>query len=496
MFEYLLSLMSQITAGFKLGEINTILLHLAKGSLYLLITRPLNLHRLFLNFSNKRRRTTMNGLVFYLRHITALFFIVLLTQSCYTTLQTARSSGEDNYDTVYSNSDEDDYYLNDDNPVYAQTVLTFRPSRFVVVKEKHYGVGNYHRKAKYTVYEYDPWYDPWYDPYVYYSSYDRFSFSFYINIGLPPHRHRPWLYVAYYYPYSYWEPWIVWYDPYDPWCWNPVWYPYPIYSPIIIYDPTPIHGPDYPPVHYDPYYPPDSDREYKKRDWDKRQPGDGRRIVGRGSSDRSLTSISGNRQSTRIIDTGSSKANTRRSDHSGRSVERKQTYTNRGDSRSQEKKQTPAIHRSPVNSREADKRSTTRTIQKPMERNSTPANRIIAREITPVQEKREPVSQNFRRVEQEKTSNKPITPATERVNRSVKNNESTAFAKYSSRPQSGSAPQSQQKSRPESRNSNRVETQHYQNHEVKAPKPEMKRTESKNEQKTVNRSSSVGRRSR
>lgn len=493
MFEYLLSLTSQIATGFKPGDLNTILLHLAKGSLYLLITRPLNLHRLILRISNKTRRTAMNGLVFYLRHIATLFFIVLLTQSCYTTLQTARSSEEDNYDTVYSSNDEDNYYLKDDPPDYAQTVLTFRPSRFVVVKENHYGVGNYHPKVKYMVYEYDPWYDP----YLYYSSYDKFPFSF--NISLFPHRHRFWLYVAYYFPYFCWEPWIVWYDPYGPVTWNPVWYPFPIYFPVIVYDPLPVYEPYPPPVDPDLYYPSESNQKNKKRDWDRRKPGDERKIAKRGGSDRKNPSISGNSQPGRIIrrpDSGSLTTHSRGTDHSGRPVERKQTYTNNGDSRSQEKKQTPAIHRSPINSRETDKRNTTRTIQKSMERNSPPAKRIIAREITPVQEKREPVSQNSRRVEQEKTSNKPITPTTERVNRSVRNNESATVSNYSSRPQSGNALQSQPISRPESRKSNRIEIQHHQSHEVKLPKPEMKKTEEKNGQKNVNRSSSIGRRSR
>ncbi len=214
----------------------------------------------------------------HLRFIRAAFAVLLVfvfTSGCYTTFYGVRQNdtyeGEGNPSNY---ADDNDYYDYSDNYPYedASIELAFHPSRFVVEKN-YYSYGQHVRKVKYMIYEYDPWYVP-YD-YVYYSGpqvnvYFSIGFHSYYDFGI-------W-YSYNYYPQRY----VSWLPPYgwnDSWCGWPVYYPvyYPIYVPV--YYPGPVYYP-YP---YDYTYNHIYYENYKKRDWDRRQPVDNSRIARRGS---------------------------------------------------------------------------------------------------------------------------------------------------------------------------------------------------------------------
>ncbi len=196
-----------------------------------------------------------------------LIFTLILTGGCYTSFQTVRYQRAGVGDGYLAG---ETVYVEDEEPAEVTTVLEYRPSR-LVIRKTYFDYGGYVRRVRYVTY--DPWDEPFVDEY-YYDDPDIYL-NIYIGSVYPRFYYRwydPFFYTGYYVA---WMPpvagWYGWYDPY--WC-GPVFYPGPVYypAPIIIYDP-PYYGGGYvpPPVYYG------------KRDWDRRQVTDRRRIVRRGS---------------------------------------------------------------------------------------------------------------------------------------------------------------------------------------------------------------------
>jgi len=192
-----------------------------------------------------------------------LLFTLIITSGCYTSFQTVRYHRASVGDDYLA---EETVYVEEEEPVEVNTVLEYRPSRLVIQKT-YFDYGGYVRKVRYVAY--DPWDEPFVDAF-YYDDPDIYV-NIYIGSVYPHvyyHWYNPFFYAGYYVA---WMPPVGWYDPW--WC-GPVYYPVPIYypAPIIIYDP-PYYGGGYvrPPVHYG------------KRDWDRRQITDRRRIVRGGS---------------------------------------------------------------------------------------------------------------------------------------------------------------------------------------------------------------------
>jgi hypothetical protein len=292
MFTQILVSLSHLLNVNNAETLSSAIYYLAKGSLYLLISRPLDWTALFgqnhnnwsMNKKINERRSIMKGFSLYLNRIVVCTAFLFILNGCYTTFQDAQATDDFSngyyYTQDYASENDEFYYEGDNYPDYAETRLTYRPSRLVVVENRYHNYRKYLRKVKYVVYEYDPWYDsydPWYDPYYYVNDYDRFYFSFYIGIGNPYYSHF-WINFGYSpFPYYCWGPVRVWYDP---WYWHPVWYPYPVYYPVYVYDHHPYYYNPYP-VYHKPHNPPAAGWDYNKRDWQKRQPNDGRRIVSR-----------------------------------------------------------------------------------------------------------------------------------------------------------------------------------------------------------------------
>lgn len=195
----------------------------------------------------------------------SVFVISLMTNSCYTTFGTVREAGISS-DVVYAEDSEyDDYQIDEPD---SQITLQYRPSRFVV-KKTYYDYGRHVRTVRYSFY--DSWDDPDYYAPVAGVYDDGPDFYFNISFGIDYFPYRWWRHSVYFPEFP-----IVWHPPlwFDPWWCDLVFYPvyYPIYYPLPIY---------YPPVYYDPPYygHVTSAKKYQRRDWDRRKPVSGRRIV-------------------------------------------------------------------------------------------------------------------------------------------------------------------------------------------------------------------------
>jgi len=253
---------------FNIHEIiNSESILLSKFTLYLVLSKPLRIQKRimqklkletlihFIKMRGKKMKTLQT-------FSTILFTIIFLTiiNGCYTTFHSVKrtSAVEDDYYL-----DEYDYY-NDE--YIEETTLEFRPSRFIV-ETRYFDYGNYVRKVKYIAYDYDPWYDPY--PLTYYEG-PAISINIHLGYGFSYFYH-PWRPVLFY-PgvYVAWGSTYPWYEP---------WFCYPIYYPV--YYPTPVYYP-YPVPYHPPYYAGSYHaRNYKKRDWDRRQQKVGSRIADR-----------------------------------------------------------------------------------------------------------------------------------------------------------------------------------------------------------------------
>ncbi len=253
---------------FNIHEIiNSESIILSKFTLYLVLSKPLRIQkRIIKKFKLatlihfiKMRGKKMKTLQIFSTILYTLLFLTIIN-GCYTTF----------YSVKRASAIEDEYYLDEydyyNDEYIEETTLEFRPSRFIV-ETRYFDYGNYVRKVRYIAYDYDPWYDPY--PITYYEG-SGISINIHLGFGFSYFYH-PW-HPVHFYPdvYFAWGPTYPWYDP---------WFCYPIYYPV--YYPTPVYYP-YPVPYHHPYYSgPYHARNYKKRDWDRRQQQAGSRIADR-----------------------------------------------------------------------------------------------------------------------------------------------------------------------------------------------------------------------
>jgi hypothetical protein len=445
MVTQMFSFIAQLFDSHRLESLSSILPYLAKGSLYLLISRRLNWPawfqkgrvKSFIPNCDKERRFVMKGFSFYFSQVMVLIAFLFILNGCYTTFQSARpyEGTDEDYYTSSSNPEGDEvYYQGEETPEYSESQLSFRPSR-LVVEENYYGYNDYLRTVKYTVYDDDPWYDPYY----YSGGYDRFSFYVQIGTGYPYYHHRPWYYPVYYHaPYYCWEPFIIWNDP---WYWNP----YPIYYPVVVYYPYPVYYPNH------PYPPAEPDREFAKRDWDKRQPVDGRRIVSRTPSDSRQNTAAVTSNSSRIVrrpETGSQESGQNSALPSGRTVTRTSDNSGRN-SRVVEKKVTGNNIRTQNNTSaeatEVKSRPVSRNNQGTMEKQIASSSVSRESEIFRTPVKKQPAINNIPAYEPVKIDNQSIKQNSGSSNRPETRTESRPkepTPNYQPRPQSTVPPSS------------------------------------------------------
>ena len=505
MVTQILGFISQVPDISRFESLGAILPYLAKGSFYLLISRPLNWLALFrndpincvINNCHKERRVAMKGFSLYFSQIMFLTALLFILNGCYTTFQSARpydDIDEDNYTSSYTPDADEMYYQGEEAPEYSESQLSLRPSR-LMVEENYYGYNDYLRKVKYTVYDYDPWYDPYY----YSSGYDRFSFYFHIGVSYPYYHHRPWFYPVYYQPpYYCWEPFITWYDP---WYGNPGWYPYPVYYPIYVYYPYPVYD--------NPHHPTAPDREYNKRDWDKRQPVDGRRIASRTPSNSHQDPGAVTSNPGRIVkrsNTGSQKSRQNTGSQSGRTVVRKSDNSGR-DSRIVEKKAPRNDIRSQNNSsgeiKEVKNRQIPPSSQKLAEKQIASSSISRESEIFRSPAKKQPAENSNRSNERVKNDNRNVEQNSGRISRPETRTETRpkeTTNNNQSRPQTTeqpSAPKYTAPAKPESRSSYSSPAPSRSNSsEMRPQKSEPQKSDANKSNNSGRQNSSAGRKSR
>ena len=497
---------AQLFDGHKLESLSLMLPYLAKGSLYLLISRRLNWLswfqkeqiKGFITNCDKERRFAMKGFSYYFGQVMVLIAFLFILNGCYTTFQSARpneGTAEDYYTSSSLPVSDEEYYQGEEIPEYSESQLSYRPTR-LVVEENYYGYPDYLRKVKYTVYE-----DPWYDFSYYSGGYDRFSFYIHIGGGYPYYYHRPWYYPVYYNaPYYCWEP-------FNPWYWDPGWYPYPVYYPVVVYYPYPgYHHPHHPHHPDHPYTP---DREYTKRDWDKRQPVDGRRIATRPATNsrQSTSTVASN--SGRIVrrpETGSQQNRPSSGIQSGRAVTRRTDNSGR-DSRVAEKKAPQKNIRTQNSSsaevKEVKSRKITRSNPKPVEKQIASSSISRESEVFRSPAKKQPANNSGRASEPAKITNRGVEQNSGRLSRPETRTETRPKeTTNNNRPRQQttvqpSAPKYTAPARPESRSSyNAPAPSRSNSSEVRSQRPVPQKSDSNQNSNSGRQNSSAGRKSR
>lgn len=301
--------------------------------------RAAGLKKMVHNDSYKnRRRGIMKPFQLFIIAL-SVFVVTLMTNSCYTTFGTVRDAGLSSVAVYTEDSGYDDDY--EAEAPESQVTLQYRPSR-LVVKKTYYDYGRHVRTVRYSFY--DSWEDPDYYAPVAGVYDDGPDFYFNISFGIDYFPYRWWRHSVYFPAFP-----IVWQPPlwYDPWWCDLVYYPvyYPFYYPLPVY---------YPPVYY--YDPPyfgsvPSPKKYQRRDWDRRKPVSGRRIVRGGG--RVEKARDGNRDDTR-----------------------RRRIVRRDDNNLRRKSDISRVRSKPVN----DRRRIVRGKRNTMRRDSERATKIIRRE--------------------------------------------------------------------------------------------------------------------